>query len=290
MFDAISPASTRKTLVDSLRVRWVLCSPTTLCTPYFQRLRAFAISPHPGVDGFPVLRLLRPIRHFLRHRGFVGGSLPYFPLPFASFRKLPVFVMEDSNGMSKVACYWLPRPLFAASQSTYRVGQVDLYRHGNETPCSGPYSGLASTISGLTGWHLRQGMPGPRFTVGLCTLQVIHHVIPQPSTTSWRLVSSSWCLSGACCSRHRVVYNAEPQGLIGCLYTQGVSTFFHAAFTAHSEARAEAVGVGSSAWLGADSGRGQKVMRVWPQFLLSRQFPLSTVGILPFFFSEVPPV
>ena len=101
MFDSISPAYTRKkALVDSFRVRWVLCSPTTLCTPYFHRLRAFAISPHPGVDGFPVLRLLRPIRHFLRHRGFVGVSLPYFPLPFASFRKLPVFVMEDSNGMS----------------------------------------------------------------------------------------------------------------------------------------------------------------------------------------------
>ena len=242
MCDSISPAYTRKkTLVDSFRVRWVLCSPTTLCPPSFQRLRAFAIRPQPGVDGFPVLRLRRPLRHFLRHRGFVGVSLPSFPLPFASFRKLPVFVMEDSHGMRKVAWYWLPRPLFAASQSTDRGGQVDLYRHGHETPCSGPYSGLASTIAGLTGWHRRQGMPGPRFPVGLGTLQGMHQVIPQPSTTSWRLVSSSWCLAGACCSRHRVVYNASPQGLIGCLYTQGVSTFFHAAFTAHSEARAEAV-------------------------------------------------
>jgi hypothetical protein len=53
----------------------------------------------PRVDGFPVLRLLRPIRHFLRHWGFVGVSLTYFPLPFTSFKKLPVFTVEDSNGM-----------------------------------------------------------------------------------------------------------------------------------------------------------------------------------------------
>ena len=33
---------------------------------------------------------------------------------------------------------------------------------------------------GLAGIR-RQGMPGARFPVGLCTLQVMHHVIPQPS-------------------------------------------------------------------------------------------------------------
>ena len=49
---------------------------------------------------------------------------------------------------------------------------------------------------------------GTTYTVGLCTLQVIHHVIPQPSTTSWRLASSSWRLSGACCSPCRVVCKA----------------------------------------------------------------------------------
>ncbi len=70
----------------------------------FRKRGAFAFRPHPGVHGFPVLRLLRPIRHFLRHWGFVGVSLPYFPLPFASFRKLPVFTMEDSNRMLEVAC------------------------------------------------------------------------------------------------------------------------------------------------------------------------------------------
>ena len=65
----------------------------------FRKLGAFPCSPHPGVHGFPVLRLLRPIRHFLRHWGFVGVSLPYSPLPFASVRKLPVFLMKDSNEM-----------------------------------------------------------------------------------------------------------------------------------------------------------------------------------------------
>ena len=64
--------------VDSFRVHWVPLFPS------FQRLGAFACSPHPGVHGFPGRRLLRPIRHFLRHWGFVGVSLPYSPLPFAS--------------------------------------------------------------------------------------------------------------------------------------------------------------------------------------------------------------
>jgi hypothetical protein len=156
----------------------------------------------PRVSGFPGLRLLRPIRHFLRASGFRPGSPPsYCPLPLPSFKKLPVFGVEDSSGMMEVACFWLPRPRSAAPQSTYRVGQVYLYCRGNAGHCSGPYSCLASTISGVTGWHHRQGMPGPRFTVGLCTLQVIHHVIPQPSTTSWGLVSPAWRLSGACCSR-----------------------------------------------------------------------------------------
>src|SRR6266446_6211849 len=62
--------------VYSLRVRKV---------PLFRssrRLGAFALSPHPGVHSFPVLRLLRPFRHFLRTLGFRPGSpLFYCPLP-----------------------------------------------------------------------------------------------------------------------------------------------------------------------------------------------------------------
>ena len=84
-----------------------------------------------------------------------------------------------------------------------------------------------------------QGSQGQPFPKGFPTLQVMHPVVPEPSTTSRERVSPSWRLSGACCSRHRVVYGASPHGLIGCLYTQGVTTCFPAAFTAH---RAEAVG------------------------------------------------
>jgi hypothetical protein len=114
--------------VDSLRVRWVLCSPTTLCTPYFQRLGAFAKGNIPRVDGVTVRRLLRPIRHFPRSSEFHPGSPPsYCPLSFAFLRKLPVFSVEDSSRMMKVACFWRPHPLSAAPQSTYRVGQVYLY-------------------------------------------------------------------------------------------------------------------------------------------------------------------
>src|SRR5207249_686543 len=79
--------------VDSLRVRWVPLFPS------FQRLGAFAVSPHPAVRGFPTLGLLCPIRLFLWPRGFVGGSLTYSPLPFASNRKSPVFLMTPVRSM-----------------------------------------------------------------------------------------------------------------------------------------------------------------------------------------------
>ena len=150
-----------------------------------------------------------------------------------------MFAMEDSDGMREVACCWRPHPFSPAPQAPCRVSQVDLYRPDKATPCAGPSSGVAPTIAGVTGWHLRPGMPGAPFPGGLCTLQVMHHGMPQPRTTSWRLVSSAWGLSGAGCSRQRVVENASPQGLIGYLSIQGVSTCFHAAFTAHSDAGAE---------------------------------------------------
>ena len=50
--------------MDSLRVRWVPLFRS------FRRLGAFAISPHPGVRGFPAFRLLCPIRLFLKASGF----------------------------------------------------------------------------------------------------------------------------------------------------------------------------------------------------------------------------
>ena len=62
MFDPISPtyprSPTREQLAHSLGTLFA----TYLCTPYFLRLGAFALSPRPGVRGFPTLRLLCPIR------------------------------------------------------------------------------------------------------------------------------------------------------------------------------------------------------------------------------------
>src|SRR5215831_2874226 len=53
--------------VDSLRVRWVPLFPSS------QRLGAFAVSPHPGVRGFPTCRLLCPIRLCWRALAFRWG-------------------------------------------------------------------------------------------------------------------------------------------------------------------------------------------------------------------------
>src|SRR6266446_10489378 len=84
--------------VYSLRVHWVPLFPSS------QRLGAFAVSPRPGVPSLSGFRLLCPIRLFLWPRGFVGGSLAYSPLPCASNRTSPVFIMKDANGMLEVAC------------------------------------------------------------------------------------------------------------------------------------------------------------------------------------------
>jgi hypothetical protein len=77
--------------VDSLRVRKVPLVRS------FRRLGAFAFSPRPGVDSFPVFRLLCPNRLLMRHWSFVGLSLAYFPPSFTSVMRSPVFPMEDSN-------------------------------------------------------------------------------------------------------------------------------------------------------------------------------------------------
>ena len=136
----------------------------------------------PRVSGFPGLRLRRPIRHSSQASGCRPGSPPSScPPPFTSSEQLPVFSMADANAMMAVACCWRPRPRFAAAQSASRVRQVSLACRDQAEHGSGPSSGLAATIAGLPGWHQRQGMPGSRFPGGLDTLQVIHHVISQPS-------------------------------------------------------------------------------------------------------------
>ena len=138
----------------------------------------------------------------------VGVSLASCPRALTSLTKSPVFDGEDANGMVAVACCWRPPPCSTAPQSPDRGGQVDRYGHDHEAHGAGPSSGVAPTISRVTGWHLRQGLPGAPFPVGRGTLQGMPPVMPQPHTPSWRLVSSSGCLSGACCSSRRVVCQA----------------------------------------------------------------------------------
>src|SRR5215510_4403324 len=82
--------------VDSLRVRWVPLFPSS------QRLGAFAVSPHPGVRGFPTCRLLCPIRLCWRALAFRWG-LPYLlptrlPIPQAVSRVQHVGLNQDGLG------------------------------------------------------------------------------------------------------------------------------------------------------------------------------------------------
>src|SRR5712692_1921638 len=73
-----------------------------LCIPYSQRLGAFAISPHPGVRGFPTRRLLCPIRLLSRASGFrMGLPTPTVHSPSHPLRSLPyslVGLKQDAVG------------------------------------------------------------------------------------------------------------------------------------------------------------------------------------------------
>ena len=62
MFDPISPTYPRPTAREQLARSLGTLFTTYLCTPYFPRLGAFALSAHPRVRGFPTLRLLCSIR------------------------------------------------------------------------------------------------------------------------------------------------------------------------------------------------------------------------------------
>ena len=102
--------------VDSLRVRWVPLVRS------FRRLGAFASSPHPGVHGFPVRRLLCPIRLSPEASSFREAFPPhYFPTALNILRgasRVPHGRLKQ-NAVGGVFLS-LPRPLFAAPQSLDR--------------------------------------------------------------------------------------------------------------------------------------------------------------------------
>jgi hypothetical protein len=62
VFDPISPTYPRHTAREQLARSLGTLFAAYLCTPYFLKLGAFAVSPRPGVRGFPTLGLLCPIR------------------------------------------------------------------------------------------------------------------------------------------------------------------------------------------------------------------------------------
>ena len=70
MFDPISPTYPHRTAREQLARSLGTLFATYLCTPYFPRLGAFALSPRPGVRGFPTLRLLCPFRLLMWHWRF----------------------------------------------------------------------------------------------------------------------------------------------------------------------------------------------------------------------------
>jgi hypothetical protein len=101
--------------VYSLRVHWVPLVPSS------QRLGAFAVSPHPGVHGFPVRRLLCPIRLFVRALAFRWGLPSLLPtrldIPHDVSRVQYGRLERNAGGGVFLS---LPRPRFAAPQSLDR--------------------------------------------------------------------------------------------------------------------------------------------------------------------------
>jgi hypothetical protein len=142
--------------VDSLRVRWVPLFPS------FQRRGAFALSPHPGVRGFPTLRLLCPIRLFLRALEFRWG-LPYLlsallHIPQEVSRVPYGGLQQDGLGgaLSTVPSTLCGSPDVAWSRSRF-IHALFHWAYG-VTRCRAYCCKIYSFC--WSGWHHRQGMPG----------------------------------------------------------------------------------------------------------------------------------
>ena len=101
--------------VDSLRVHWVPLFPS------FHRLGAFAMGRTPRVHGFPVRRLLCPIRLSVRALAFRWG-LPSLlstrlHIPHEASRVQPGSLKWNETGGVLLS---LPLPLSAAPQPLHR--------------------------------------------------------------------------------------------------------------------------------------------------------------------------
>jgi hypothetical protein len=142
--------------VDSLRVRWVPLVPS------FQRLGAFALSPHPGVRGFPTRRLLCPCRLFLRALAFRWGLpslLPArLPIPQEVSRVPYGGLKQDGLGgaLSTVPSTLCGSP--DGAWGSYRFTHALFHWAYGVTRCRAYFCKTYSF--GWSGWHHRQGMPG----------------------------------------------------------------------------------------------------------------------------------
>ena len=105
----------RRSPADSLRVRWLPLVQS------FRRLGAFAISPHPGVRGFPAFRLLCPIRLPMKALAFHTALAFLLPPALTSFKGSPVFPQYDFKRDDVGGAFSLPPPLFAAPEIVRRV-------------------------------------------------------------------------------------------------------------------------------------------------------------------------
>jgi hypothetical protein len=148
VFDPISPTYPRHTAREQLARSLGPVFATYLCTPYFPRLGAFALSPRPGVPSFPVFRLLCPNRLLMRHWSFVGLSLASFPPSLASVMRSPVFPMEDSSKTMEVAHCQRSHPLSAAPQTEHGV-KAGSPMHSSTGPTGSPRVELPAV--GMTG-------------------------------------------------------------------------------------------------------------------------------------------
>ena len=168
--------------VYSLRVPWGPVLPSA------HRLGAFAMGAHPRVHRFPGRRLLCP----LRLSPLASRMRETFPSP--SFPP----ALDIQRGVSRVqdgrrkrndgggVLLALPRPRVAAPQSVdsgeNRVPSVPfatVLRWTLVLPCTARlcFQARLADLSDKRG-------QGPPFPKGFPTLQVMHHVVPQPSATS----------------------------------------------------------------------------------------------------------
>ena len=169
------------------------------------------------------------------------GSLPSFPRALPSLTKSPVFRVDDANGMREMACYWRPQPRSAAPQSADRGSQVDLYGQAH-APCW-PLLWCRSHHCGRD-WLASQ----TRYARGSFSRRALHASGDSPCHSSAQppplegLSPSHGAFQGH--AAHLAEWSAtlRPKGSWGTGIPHGVPTFFHTAFTAHSDAGAEAIG------------------------------------------------